>query len=300
MLKSILSVTALSCCLLALVSSPASGIVRRHDVSDAQYRVAPQSIPALVDLPYEGHGALIAPRWVVTAAHAVSFMRDNPDDWCVTINGKRRIVVRIIQYPDYAASEQAWKAMFKPLFDKNAPFDAAAWKKDYDGAMSRMHDIALLELKDPVSDVKPMPYYTGSAEAGKVVNLFGAGATGTDVTGVPDDAPHRGVLRRAENRITSADGQWLRYVFDCGAQALPLEGVIAGGDSGGPAMMEVDGRWTLVGLTHGLDGSLADSVATRAGTFKQGTCGQTFASTRVSFFANWITETMRSKPGAGE
>jgi len=39
-----------------------------------------------------------------------------------------------------------------------------------------MHDIALLELKVPVSDSKPIPYYTGSAEAGPVAGLFGEGA----------------------------------------------------------------------------------------------------------------------------
>ncbi|MEO1968500.1 MAG: trypsin-like serine protease [Sphingomonadaceae bacterium] len=279
-------VGALGIC--SVLSAPASAIVRRNDVSDTRYRVDPQAIPALADLPYEGHGTLIAPTWVVTAAHAVRYMKDHPKDWFVTINGKRRAVARIILYPGYEKSASAWKAMFKPLFDKNNVFDEAAWMKKYRVAMSDMRDIALLELKAPVSDVKQLSYYTGSAEIGAVAEIIGKGATGTDLTGAPDNAPHRGELREAENRITDANGPWLRYVFDCGTNALPLEGVIAGGDSGGPVLIKFDGKWTLAGVTHGLDGSLADVRAVRAGTFKQGVCGQTFASKRISFFAEWI------------
>ena len=48
-------------CLLA-ISLPAYGIVIRHDVDDSKYRVATTEFPALVDLPGEGHGILIAPQ----------------------------------------------------------------------------------------------------------------------------------------------------------------------------------------------------------------------------------------------
>jgi hypothetical protein len=220
-------------------------------------------------------------------------MQSHPKERFVTIEGKRRKVAQIIVYPGYPAAARRWQEMFKPLFDKEHQFDVAGWMKTYDAEMSGMRDIALLKLQDPVSDVKPMPYYTGSAETGHVVQLYGEGATGTELTGAPDDAPHRGPLRRAENRITDARGPWLRYVFDCGREALPLEGVAAGGDSGGPMVIRADGSWVLVGLTHGLDGSLKDVLATRAGTFKQGTCGQTFASVRISFFAEWIADRIR-------
>jgi hypothetical protein len=200
--------------LLLSIAGSAHAIVRHHDVSDSKYLVKPQSVPGFVNLPYEGHGGLINPRWVVTAAHAVSSMRDHPKDWFVTINGRHRIVTRIVVYPDFDASTVGWKKLFKEM----GSGDAAVW----------------------------------------------------------------------------ADGPWLRYVFDCNAAALPLEGVIAGGDSGGPVLISVNGKWTLAGLAHGLDGSIKDVLATRAGTFKSGICGQTFASTRVSFFAHWIADTISS------
>jgi hypothetical protein len=280
--------------LLLSIAGSAHAIVRRHDVSDSKYLIRPQSVPGFVGLPYEGHGELINPRWVVTAAHAVSDMRDHPKDRFVVIAGRRRIVTRIVVYPDYDASTVGWKKLFEEI----GSGDAAVWITRYNAVMASMHDIALLELKVPVADVKPVPYYTGSAEAGRVADLFGEGATGTDITGAPDNAPHRGALRRAQNRITEAEGPWIRYVFDCNVDALPLEGVIAGGDSGGPVLIKVNGKWFLAGLTHGLDGSIKDVLTMRAGTFKSGVCGQTFASTRISFFAHWIADTVGSSSSA--
>jgi len=218
-------------------------------------------------------------------------MRDHPKDWFVLIRGQRRVVSRIVIYPDYEAATVGWKELFKEINSG----DVTAWVKRYDAAMASMHDIGLLELQDPVSDAAPVPYYTGSAEAGQVAELFGDGATGTDITAIPDKAPHRGQWRRAQNRITKADGPWIRYVFDCNSDALPLEGVIGFGDSGGPVVISVNGIWTLAGLAHGLDGTFKEALAVRAGAFKQGLCGQTFASARVSFFAHWIAETVSSR-----
>src|SRR3546814_7268569 len=58
--------------LLALlaISSTASAVVIRSDVDDVRYQVPASAFPALADMHGEGHGVLIAPQWVVTAAHA--------------------------------------------------------------------------------------------------------------------------------------------------------------------------------------------------------------------------------------
>src|SRR5665213_220698 len=129
--------------LLVWVAGSAHAIVRRHDVSDSKYVVRPQSVPGFVNFPSEAHGALINPRWVVTAAHVANPMRDHPKEWFVTISGRRRIVTRIVVYPDYDASTVEWKKLFKEM----GTGDAAAWIKRYNAAMAGMHDIALLELK---------------------------------------------------------------------------------------------------------------------------------------------------------
>ena len=62
--------------LLVAVASAADAIVVRHDVDESKYRFSDSRFPALVDMPGEGHGVLIAPSWVVTAAHTVPDLQD--------------------------------------------------------------------------------------------------------------------------------------------------------------------------------------------------------------------------------
>jgi hypothetical protein len=284
---------ALSLALLPLLlGTSAHAIVVRHDQSDAAYRVDPQSIPALADLPDEGHGTLIAPRWVVTAAHAVSMMQMMPEEHFVTINGKRRTVSRILVYPDYPAAAEAWKTMFAKL----KTTEAGEFSRQYTAAMAGMHDIALIELAEPVTDVAPMAIDRGKAGVGMLATVYGAGATGTDLTGAPDSASHRTRLRRAQNRVTRANGPWIDVMFDCGPGAPALGGATAGGDSGGPVTIDQAGHTYLAGITHGLDGT-ADEVKRLAGqmqdgSFRMGLCGQSFAAARVSFYAPWIDRTI--------
>ena len=61
---------------LLIVSFSASAIVIRDDVDDSKYRVPASEVLALVDLPGEGHGVLIAPQWVITAAHAITWQSE--------------------------------------------------------------------------------------------------------------------------------------------------------------------------------------------------------------------------------
>lgn len=277
---------------LALFVTKANAIVIRQNQPDSHYRVDPQSIPALADLPDEGHGTLIAPRWVITAAHAVNMMQMMPEERFVILGGKKRAVSRIVVYPDYPPARDAWQKLFSGV--KTA--DPDAFVDQYMKAMASMHDIALLELAEPVTDVTPMPIYRGDAKPGTLTTVYGAGATGTDATGAPDSESHRTQLRRAENRLTQTDGPWLRFVFDCGTHAPTLSGATAGGDSGGPVTINVSGRPYLAGITHGLDGTASEVKRVvqqmQDGSFRMGVCGQRFAAARVGFYAAWIDRTM--------
>jgi hypothetical protein len=260
----------------------AGPIVTRPGVPDSSYVVPDDAFPPLADLPFEGHGVLIAPDWVVSVAHATSMMQEMPEHRFVTIAGRRRKVAEIVFYPGALAESNELREMWNRLLKEGMSGDAAP-------AMAKsaaVHDLALLRLSEPVTGVTPAPLYRGSGETTHVVELYGKGATGNGRTGVPDGAPHRGKLRRAYNRITAANEQWLLYRFDCGADALPLEGASGSGDSGGPVLMEQGGRLTLVGLTA--QGRWQGDLS----QYKPGLCGADFAASRISYYAGWIDSVM--------
>lgn len=273
-----------------LVTAAANAVVIRSDVPDPRYRVPASAFPALADLPMEGHGTLIAKRWVLTAGHAVQMMLAMPEHRYVTIAGKRIAVVRIIVYPDFPKSWTQWNELLKHMQTE----DPDVWMAGFASYRAAMHDIALLELATPVEDVEPVKLYLRPDELGRVVEIFGKGATGNSLIGAAPDAPHRTQLRRAYNRIVAAKNQWLYYKFDCGSAAQPLEGMTASGDSGGPVLIEDHGTWKLAGIAQGLDGTKSDLLAMRAGTFRMGVCGQVASSTRVSFYTRWIEDTIRN------
>ena len=265
-------VTSLVLAFAPLLPATASAIVIRHDVPDKRYRVPDDFFPALADLPVEGQGVLIAPRWVVTAGHAVSW-QDAPIQ-TVTIAGRARAVAKVIVHPDFHLPQV-------PNHGPAEPFVAQFMK---------LKDVALIELAQPVADVLPAVLYRDGDELGRVAEIIGKGATGDGLTGQAD-GPHRTVLRRAFNRIEVSNGQWLAYRFDRGAAALPLEGVMGNGDSGGPVLIKDKGVWKLAAVASWKrwDGDLSDL---RAGIY-----GQLSYQTRLSYYRSWIASVMARETG---
>jgi Trypsin len=252
----------------------ARAIVIRNGVPDSSYLAPVDEFPPLVDLPIAGQGTLITKQWVVTAAHAVYEHRPAR----VTINGKQRAVAPPVIHP-------AFKGVPKP---KEMRGDAAPLMR----AFAQMHDIALLRLATPVEDVKPVGLYRGTDEIGKLVTMYGKGATGNGVTGEDPKSPMRGLLRRARNRISGAENLWVTYTFDCGPNAPSLEGVMGNGDSGGPVLIGVGGTCELAGVTswRSWHGNLEN--------LRRGVCGQTFYCSRISHYASWIDRVMAGNTNA--
>ncbi|ALS98232.1 trypsin-like serine protease [Lacimicrobium alkaliphilum] len=252
---------------LLVVSLGASAIVIRQDVDDSNYRVQASEFSALADMPGEGHGVLVAPQWVVTAAHAITWQSEIKQ---ITIAGISRDVERILIHPGYKAPSEKLREQALATWD---------WTL-FRVLLSSSDDIALLKLTQPVTDVSPVAINRSNDEFGKIIKIIGKGATGNGVSGYEFSSSHRTELRRAFNNVTSADGRWLCYVFDKPADALPLEGGSGNGDSGGPVLIQAEKGWLLAGLT-----SWSDLQSTNR---TPGRYGQISCNVRLSHYKDWI------------
>lgn len=248
-----------------LIVGHAHAVVIRHDVKDAQHHAKPAAIAALADMPGEGHGVLIAPGWVVTAAHAITWQPQPIRD--IVLAGKKRSVKRVILHPGY-----------KPMPAVPPSGDVAPFMQFLEGR----DDIALIELTNAANDVTPLPIYRQSDELGRRVTFFGKGATGNGNTGVAAHAPHRTILRQGFNQISGTRNNWLEFTFDTGMDALPLEAYTGGGDSGGPLLIDAAGKRWLAGLaSHSFcEGEIA--------ACQPGRYGSRARQVRISAYAAWI------------
>jgi chymotrypsin len=260
---------------LLVVSFSASAIVIRDDVDDSKYRVPASEFPALVDMPGEGHGVLIAPQWVITAAHAITWQSEIKQ---VTINGAPRDVERLVIHPGYKKPPQE-------LLDQAlASWDWTLFRV----LLSSSDDIALIKLTQPVTDVSPVAINKGDGELGQIMKIIGKGATGNGVIGYEFSSSHRTELRRAYNKVTSAHGRWLCYMFDKPSEALPLEGGSGSGDSGGPVLIQFEEDWQLAGLTSWGDPQSSNRTP--------GRYGQISCNVRLSHYKEWIESVVSAQP----
>lgn len=253
--------------IFCLYTAPVLAIVIRHDVAQEQYRVE-QAPPAMLDMPYEGHGMLIAREWVVTAAHVI--FHDYKGNETIRVGDAQHEIDHIIFHPGYSRPAEG-------LFTGDSARSQAYLRAN--------HDIALIKLKRPVTTIEPIQLYRGDGELDEIVTFYGKGATGDGVNGEAGNT--KGVLRRAGNKITAASEQWITYYFDRGNEALPLEGMQGSGDSGGPALVHDDGVDYLAGLASWdvYEGDVAD--------FKAGIYGLGAQLIRLSYYADWIDEVMQ-------
>lgn len=206
-----------------VAAGSAQAVIIRHDRDDARYVELAKGLSGIChlnlrhkDAAPDGEGVLVAPDWVLTAAHVAEEIRPG-HVLSVIGDGVREYV-------------EADTAFIHP---------------DWDGGA---HDIALVRLRTPVETVAPVPLYRGRDEAGRVLLIGGAGDFGTGKTG---PKKNDGRLRAATNRIDEASDNWLEFRFDPPDEATDLEGVSGPGDSGGPGFLEVDGVRYVAGVSSG-------------------------------------------------
>jgi hypothetical protein len=111
-------------------------------------------------------------------------------------------------------------------------------------------DLALVELERAPAGVAPIALYEDDDELGTEVLLLGRGDFGNGRDGVLG-ADQR--LRRVTNRVCGVAEHWLQMHFDRPPGCTALEGVCGEGDSGGPALVALDGRLAIAGVSSWQD-----------------------------------------------
>ena len=156
---------------------------------------------------------LIAPDWVLTAAHCVEGMNDFSARF--TVGGETYSSDAIFVHPDYSLKKLG---------------------------TNKANDLALVHLSSTVDNVVPLELLQSIPVLGESLTLVGFGAGG-------DESGHNGdfgIKRAGTTPLDKLKKTLLRWKFDNVGEANT-----APGDSGGPALVEREGAWYVAGITSG-------------------------------------------------
>jgi secreted trypsin-like serine protease len=211
--------------------------------------------------------SLIAPTWVITAAHCVvDFGTGLPLDTTdmrfrfnsINTNGPINPAGGVDAYPEQIFIHHSFSINVAEIFSKG-------------------NDIALVKLKYPVAGITPilLPAYTDTAtfyNTGHPVKIAGWGVSDTMTFDSPDTLKYCSTKVYDFSVCGNLYPSLTRRTFCAGFMAGEDAAGAAVGDSGGPVWVEHDGNKKITGLvsggTNGFTGADLPGVYTKVATFR--------------------------------
>ncbi len=199
--------------LTLFLSMSSQAIIIRHDTLDKYYQELAK--PYTRSLAYLDRcvATVLSEYWLITAQHCVS--KKNYYPLQISHSGVKYPVEEIVLNPN------------------SVQFDDL--------------DIALLRLKWPLEDAKPVAIYGHDDELNKRVVFVGKGLTGNGITG---EKVRDKIERAATNTVSKVEKNWLNFTFDSPSSedVTELEGISGVEDSGGPAFINTEHEFMIAGV----------------------------------------------------
>lgn len=174
-------------------------------------------------------GTLIAPRFVLCAAHCVNnqmpgSLMTPQDGMLFELGGKTYQSKHIYVHPTYAGNSS----------------------QQQEGAI----DLSIIELNTEIPRVIPSPLYRKVPEVGTILTLAGYGLLGTGASGVGSKEPPRGMISTGKTPIDAVTSTFVEWNFD-NVPPPNQESNTAPGDSGGPQFITENGVQFVASVTSG-------------------------------------------------